>query len=52
MKKPTRSKQFNIRLNKAEWAQISFLAEYYGISAASVIRMLLKQEERNQTIRR
>ena len=44
--KPARSKQFNVRLNKAEWAQVSFLAEYFGISAASVIRMLLKEEER------
>lgn len=51
-KKKARSGQFNIRLSKEEWSQCTFLAEHYGISVASVVRMLLKKEERELDAKR
>ena len=45
-KKKARPKQFNIRLSKTEWSQCSSIADYYGLNTASLIRMLLKREER------
>ncbi len=42
-----REKTFNIRFSEEEWARLDFLARHYGLSAASLIRMLLKQQEEN-----
>lgn len=46
MKKDARTKQFNMRLNGAETAQIERLANHYGLSTASLFRFLLKAEAR------
>ena len=40
-----RERQFNIRLSFEEDERIRYLSEYYGISVADVIRMLLKRDE-------
>lgn len=41
-----REKTFNIRLSAEEWARLDSLTEFHGVTAAGLIRMLLKQEER------
>lgn len=40
-----REKTFNIRFSEEEWARLERLTEAKGVNAASLIRMLLKQEE-------
>ena len=39
-----REKLFTIRMNDEETARLEMLAQHYGLSAAGVIRMLLKRE--------
>ena len=41
-----RGKVFNVRLSDEEWERVNRLADGYGLSAASLFRMLLKAEER------
>ena len=41
-----REKVFNIRFTGGEWDRVQALAERYGLSAASLFRLLLKAEER------
>ena len=42
-----REKQLNIRLNPEEAKRVARLAKHYGLNASGLIRMLLKNEERN-----
>jgi transposase len=42
---PVRAKTFNIRFSDEEWTRLDAIASHYGITAAAVIRMLLKREE-------
>ena len=39
-----REKLFTIRMNEDETARLEMLAEHYGLTAAGVVRMLLKRE--------
>lgn len=39
-----REKLFNVRFNADEWARMQALAEHYGIPAANVMRMLMKEK--------
>jgi hypothetical protein len=39
-----RDKLFNMRMSEEEWGRLEFLAEYYGLNAAGVLRMLMKRE--------
>ena len=39
-----REKLFTIRMNPEETARLEMLAEHYGLTAAGVVRMLLKRE--------
>lgn len=41
-----RGKVFNVRLSDDEWERVNRLAGEYGLSAASLFRLLLKQAER------
>lgn len=41
-----RDKLFNVRFSDDEWARLEKLCAFHGINAASLIRMLLKKEER------
>ena len=45
-----RARQINVRLSDAEEDRLVLLAEHYGLTAASVIRMLLKREADAQRI--
>lgn len=39
-----RAKTFNIRFSDEEWARLDIVSGHYGITAAGVIRMLVKRE--------
>lgn len=39
-----RAKTFNIRFSEEELARLDLVAEHYALTAAGVIRMLLKRE--------
>lgn len=39
-----REKQLNIRLSPEEAARLEMVADYYSLSAAAVLRMLVKRE--------
>jgi hypothetical protein len=39
-----REKQLNIRLSPEEAQRLEFIAEHYSLSAAAVLRMLVKRE--------
>lgn len=39
-----RAKTFNIRFSDEEWRRLDRVAEHYALTAAGVIRMLLKRE--------
>lgn len=41
-----REKTFNVRFNEEEWARLDTISGFHGVTAAGLIRMLLKQEER------
>ena len=41
---PVRTKTFNIRFDETELARMDAVATHYGLSAASLIRFLLKRE--------
>lgn len=41
-----REKLFNMRLSEDEAARLARLADHYGLNAAGVIRMLLKERAR------
>lgn len=41
-----REEQLNVRLNPEEQARFKRLAEHYGVSAATMVRMLVKEKER------
>lgn len=41
-----RSKQLNIRLNDEECVRVERLAKHYDLSAPNVVRLLLKEKER------
>lgn len=40
----SRLKSFNIRFSQAEFDRLDRIAEHYALSAAAVVRMLLKRE--------
>jgi hypothetical protein len=42
-----REKLFNIRFNDEDWARIEKLCAFHGVNAASLLRTLLKNEERD-----
>lgn len=44
IKKSRKSQTFNMRLPPEEQRRLLSLAEYYGLSAAALLCMLLKQE--------
>lgn len=44
-----REKLFNMRMSAEEWERLDSLAKHYGLNAAGVIRMLIK--ERHDTLR-
>lgn len=39
-----REKLFNLRVSAGEWARFEALAAHYGLSVASVVRMLVKRD--------
>jgi hypothetical protein len=42
-----REKLFTMRMSSEEWARVEALAEHYGLNAAGLIRMLLKEKARD-----
>jgi len=40
----TRERLFNIRMNTEETSRLDGLASHYGITAAAVVRMLVKRD--------
>jgi hypothetical protein len=42
--KAARDSLFNIRMSSDEMATLAFVAEHYGLSAASLVRFLTKRE--------
>lgn len=42
---PERKRQFNMRLSDEEARRLDTLADHYGINAAALVRMLLKEKE-------
>jgi hypothetical protein len=43
---PVREKLFNMRMSVDEWDRLDRLAKHYGLNAASMIRMLVMDRER------
>ena len=43
-----RDRLFNVRLNDEEWNRIERLCGFYGVNAATLVRLLLKKEERER----
>lgn len=41
-----RELQLNVRFSTEELARLDFLATHYGISRSSVLRMILREEQR------
>ena len=39
-----RERQFNMRLSADEMRRLDLLAEHYGLTASSVVRMLIKRD--------
>lgn len=44
---PVREKLFNMRMSVDEWERLDRLAKHYGLNAASMIRMLVMDRERD-----
>jgi hypothetical protein len=44
---PMREKMFTLRLSEEEMARLDFLSKHFGLNAAGLIRMLLKEKERD-----